>query len=193
MINELCKYQPNGLTANKSQQLEIDAMVSILENLNRTKSPAYSPKMNGYWKLLYSDFNPPAASSGKLGPFVGSVYQDLNSNAKVIKNILNIKFPAIFGGLIAKQSILNKDTWLVFSISLNYIILYVHAHISIIIKIDKCWFQMINALNFKVVIICICRSIEFEKVGNSVFGIKLPTKYFPNGEQIRLCKVSLLV
>ena len=36
------------------------------------------------------------------------------------------------------------------------------------------------------------RQIEFDRVGNSVFGFKLPTKRFEEGKQIRLWKVSCI-
>eukprot|EP01035_Chromulina_nebulosa_P020277 gene20277-26322_t len=67
--------------------------------------------MNGFWKLLYTDYNPPGPSSGKLGPFLGLVYQDLDSTKGVITNILRIAFPPIVGALVAEQSIENKNTW----------------------------------------------------------------------------------
>ncbi len=67
--------------------------------------------MNGFWRLLYSDFNPPATSSGKLGPFVGEVFQDLNSNIGEIRNILRLNFPPIQGGLVARQTIRDPQTW----------------------------------------------------------------------------------
>lgn len=67
--------------------------------------------MNGFWKLLYTDFSPPAESAGKLGPFVADVYQDLDSKKLEIKNILNLKFPAIKGGLVANLTIPKNDVW----------------------------------------------------------------------------------
>lgn len=67
--------------------------------------------MAGFWRLEYSDFDPPAPSSGKLGPFVGEVYQSLEPNEQKITNILNVPFPQIRGKLVASQSVLNKQTW----------------------------------------------------------------------------------
>ncbi len=67
--------------------------------------------MNGFWRLLYTDFDPPATSAGKLGPLTGTVYQDLDGNAGQIINYLKIGFPKIEGGLVARQSVLNPNTW----------------------------------------------------------------------------------
>lgn len=69
--------------------------------------------MNGFWKLLYTDFDPPATSAGKLGPLTGSVYQDLDSKKGRIINYLKIKFPKIEGGLVARQSVKDMNTWYV--------------------------------------------------------------------------------
>lgn len=111
LIEMLKDCQPNGIYATTKQRTEISSAVAKIENFNPTKNPASSNKMNGFWKMLYTDFSPVAASSGKLGPFVGDVYQDLNAERKEIINILNIKFPPIKGALVAKLSIPDKRTW----------------------------------------------------------------------------------
>ena len=97
--------------ATKAMKEEINRLVSDLEKLNPTSNAAYSSKMNGFWRLEYTDFDPPAPSSGKLGPFVGDVYQDLDGKAGIIKNLLKVSFPPITGALIAKQRIKNRNTW----------------------------------------------------------------------------------
>jgi hypothetical protein len=66
--------------------------------------------MDGYWRLLYTD-NPPAPNSGKFGPFIGEVFQELNSEQGKIKNILNLKNPPIVVSLTANQTVKNKNTW----------------------------------------------------------------------------------
>jgi hypothetical protein len=48
---------------------------------------------------------------GKLGPFVGDVYQDLDSSSAIIKNVLDIKSPPIQGALVADQGIYDDQTW----------------------------------------------------------------------------------
>ena len=51
------------------------------------------------------------ASSGKLGPFVGDVFQDLDATQSIIRNVLKIKFPKIDGALFANQRIKDPYTW----------------------------------------------------------------------------------
>jgi hypothetical protein len=105
------KTQPNGIKAKPDQREEVNRLVEQLEKVNPTKNPANSPIMNGFWRMTYTDYAPAAPSSGQLGPFIGDVYQDLDSNAGIIKNILDIKFPPLRGALIAKQRVKDKVTW----------------------------------------------------------------------------------
>lgn len=111
LLLQVSLTKPNGMGASKATKEAISDLVNELEKLNPTSNPAYSSKMNGFWRLEYTDFSPPAPSSGKLGPFVGDVYQDLDGKAGIIKNLLKISFPPIIGGLIAKQRIKNRNTW----------------------------------------------------------------------------------
>jgi hypothetical protein len=103
--------QPNGIGTAASLRQEIDTISRRLEKQNPTSKPAYSDKMNGFWKMDYTDYSPPAASAGKLGPFIGDVYQDLDSKNSKITNLLKIGFPPIKGGLVAKQRIFDANTW----------------------------------------------------------------------------------
>jgi len=105
------KCGKNGVKATKEARIEIAELVKVLEASTPTRKPAYSEKMNGYWRLLYTDFSPAAPSSGQLGPFIGDVFQDLDGRANVIKNILKIGFPKIEGVLVAKQRIKDDVTW----------------------------------------------------------------------------------
>lgn len=93
LANVMKNCGKNGVKASKEQRLEIAELVKTLEASNPTRRPAYSEKMNGYWRLLYTDFSPAAPSSGQLGPFVGDVFQDLDGKNNIIKNILKISFP----------------------------------------------------------------------------------------------------
>ena len=108
---KMFRCRPNGLKASAGDREAITNLVEALEKVNPTKRPAYSPLMNGFWRMLYTDLEPAAASSGKLGPFVGDVFQDLDSTNGIIKNILSIKFPTIKGALVAFQRIKDPDTW----------------------------------------------------------------------------------
>jgi len=103
--------QPNGVYASKEQRETIASITSALEACNPTSKPASSDLMNGYWRLLYTDFAPAAPSSGKLGPFVGKVYQKLDAKNNKIYNILDISLPPIKGQLEAKQSVFDSSTW----------------------------------------------------------------------------------
>ena len=55
--------QPNGLTATVEQQTALKEFVNQIELLNPTLNPAYSPLMNGYWRMLYTDFTPAAGTT----------------------------------------------------------------------------------------------------------------------------------
>jgi len=101
----------NGINVDSVTRKEITSLVEYVESTNPTKSPALSNKMNGYWRMLYTDFDPPAESSGKVGPFTAEVFQDLDSNKKVIKNILKLDFPRIEGFLQANQEVVDYNTW----------------------------------------------------------------------------------
>lgn len=111
LFEQLQICQPNGINVSLDKRELINNIVIDLESKNPTSKPAYSSKMNGFWRMLYTDFSPPSTSAGKLGPFIGDVYQDLDSNNNIIKNILDLSFPPLTGALIAKQSILNDNTW----------------------------------------------------------------------------------
>eukprot|EP00981_Chlorochromonas_danica_P007079 scaffold1551_cov164-Ochromonas_danica.AAC.7 len=67
--------------------------------------------MNGFWRLLYSDFSEKGSSGGKLGPFVGEVYQDLDSKVGRIKNLIRVRSITLKGGLQAKQTVKDANTW----------------------------------------------------------------------------------
>ena len=113
LIDALKKTGKNGLKASDEQRKEIEGLVDVLEAGNPTLNPARATKkMEGNWQMLYTDLAP-APSSGKLGPFTGDVYQELDPSNGIIKNLLNIDLPGlkIRGGLVAKQSILDKETW----------------------------------------------------------------------------------
>lgn len=111
LLDEISIVQPNGLIATQKQRQSITSLVEVLEQTNPTPKPARSTKMSGMWKLLYTDFSPAAPSSGKLGPFVGDVYQDLRPAEGLIKNILKIKYPPIDGCLSASQRVVSDSTW----------------------------------------------------------------------------------
>lgn len=79
LFQQINLAKPNGLKATPEIKQTLNKIVKDVEKMNPTSKPAYSELMNGFWRLQYSDFFPPSTSSGKLGPFVGDVFQDLNS------------------------------------------------------------------------------------------------------------------
>ena len=108
--------QPNGVDCTIEQRDGISSIVYDLEKKNPTSRPAMNDKkMAGYWRLLYTDFKPDAPSNGKLGPFIGKVYQYLDPSNAQIKNILDIHFLGntlrILGALVAKQETSKPNEW----------------------------------------------------------------------------------
>ena len=106
----------NGMKATTSQREKIKNLVLELGRVNPTKKPANSNLLSSsLWKLSYTDFDPPAPSSGRLGPFTGDVYQSLDPRGGQIKNLLKIDgLPLqsfIYGSLVAQQSVISSDTW----------------------------------------------------------------------------------
>ena len=67
-------------------------------------------KINGFWKMKWTNFAPAAPSSGKLGPLIGTVYQDIDLNNGIAKNILKIDTPPLQGCLLADAKIANENT-----------------------------------------------------------------------------------
>ena len=105
---ESCK--PNGLKATSKAREEIRSLVEILEASNPSRNPADSKLMAGFWRLLYTTATT-GGNAGRLGPLTGAVYQDLNPDAGIIKNICRVDFPPIIGCLTAKQSRFDSKTW----------------------------------------------------------------------------------
>ncbi|CAM9457405.1 unnamed protein product [Ectocarpus sp. 13 AM-2016] len=71
------------LCATKSEagrEARIQEVAKELNALNPTKDPARSPLLAGRWRMLYSTV--PGPSSGRLGPFVGDVFQDICPDEK---------------------------------------------------------------------------------------------------------------
>lgn len=105
----------NGIDASIEQRDDINKCVENLKKLNPTKRPAYaSSLLKGKWRLTYTDISI-APSNGKIGPFIGKVYQDLcPATSKItkdgyVKNILDLSL--INGELCAIQSIYDDNTW----------------------------------------------------------------------------------
>lgn len=112
-LDSLIQQSPkNGLDTPKDLEEQILDVCSQLEKQNPTKAPVKNSKMmTGFWRMEWTNFAPAAPSSGKLGPFVGDVFQDvdLSENQKA-RNILRVNFPPICGELTASTDVVNDST-----------------------------------------------------------------------------------
>ena len=115
LLEAISKTGINGNAATSEQRAKIRELVRSLEKLNKVPQPSKSKLLeSSSWVLRYTDFDPPGPSSGRLGLLTGEVYQYLDPQKGLIKNLLKIDLPAaasIYGGLVAQQSIVNQDTW----------------------------------------------------------------------------------
>lgn len=102
----------NGIDTPADLESQILETCQQLESCNPTPKPVTNTdKMNGFWKMSWTNFAPAAPSCGKLGPLVGTVYQDiLLGESGVAKNILKIDLPPIAGELVAAPSVVNDST-----------------------------------------------------------------------------------
>ena len=110
LFDACSKCKENGVVASAELKAEISNLIAVLEASNPTRSPSRSKLMSGFWKLLYTS-SPPSQNTGKIGPFVGDVYQDLTPEVGIIKNICSVKFPPIGGALAANQTIFDAQNW----------------------------------------------------------------------------------
>lgn len=105
----------NGIDTPATLAKEIESVCCELEALTPISKPTQDPNvLTGFWKMRWTNFFPVAPSSGRLGPFVGDVFQDIdligNRHGKA-KNILRIApFPPVVGALIATPSIVDDTT-----------------------------------------------------------------------------------
>jgi hypothetical protein len=122
----------NGIDTPSELEAEILETLRQLEPLNPTPKPVRNTElMNGFWKMRWTNFSPAAPSSGKLGPFVGDVYQDIviPDNAS---NILKVAFPSLAGALKASIGVENDSTVSITFISVaNKLLDYLTPGISI--------------------------------------------------------------
>ena len=105
----------NGIDTPVTLVKEIESVCKELEALTPIPKPTQDPNvLTGFWKMRWTNFFPVAPSSGKLGPFVGDVFQDIDligDRHGKAKNILRIApFPPIVGALIAAPSIVDDTT-----------------------------------------------------------------------------------
>lgn len=110
--NQLIRSEVDPPT--RAQKATIRSIAESLETINNpTPRPALSELPGGMWKCLYT--NAPGPSGGKLGPFVGRVYQDVNMASKQYANILKVgkkgTEPWLTARLVATWEVKDEDTW----------------------------------------------------------------------------------
>lgn len=103
-LRSLTKGTDNGLKASDELRESIQSVCTQIEKFNKVKDLASSPVINGKWDLWYTTNG--GGSSGKLGPFVGSVEQDMFMDKKEYINY--VRLPAIEGALTAEWEVINK-------------------------------------------------------------------------------------
>jgi PAP_fibrillin len=108
---DIQKAPKNGINTPKVLELEILRVCEALRSSNPTPNPALNKQMmNGFWKMLWTNFSPASPSTGKLGPFIGTVYQDIDLDDSVARNIVKIDIPPIAGELVADVKVANSNT-----------------------------------------------------------------------------------
>lgn len=112
-LDSLIQQSPkNGLDTPEDISEQILDVCRQLEQQNPTRAPVKNSKMmTGFWRMEWTNFAPAAPSSGKLGPFVGDVYQDVDlSENQIARNILRVNFPPICGELAASTNAIDDST-----------------------------------------------------------------------------------
>lgn len=110
-IKSISKGNQNGIKCNPSQRQKVNEYVAKLEANNPTKDITSSTILNGKWKLVYTTNE--GSSAGKIGPFVGDVYQMIDLNKKFYSNKVSL-FNDIFTGVLGATWITkSKALWTV--------------------------------------------------------------------------------
>lgn len=107
------KAPKNGIDTPADIALKIHEICQQLEAMTPHPTPTRSTNLlNGFWRMLWTDYSPAGPSSGKLGPFVGDVYQDLDLQTdSIARNIFRLDSPIpIVGELTATPSIHDDKT-----------------------------------------------------------------------------------
>jgi hypothetical protein len=102
----------NGIDTPTDLEQDILQVCEALEGCNPTKAPARNTlMMNGFWNMRWTNFSPANnPSSGKLGPLVGDVFQDIDLSNGFARNILRVTFPPIVGELFADPAVVVNDS-----------------------------------------------------------------------------------
>ena len=107
----------NGIDTPPSLDEKIQETCQQLQALSPNPRPCEEnvELLDGFWYMLWTNYAPAGPSSGKLGPFVGNVYQELRmlstaSDSSIARNIFRLGFPPIMGELQASPRIHDERT-----------------------------------------------------------------------------------
>mmetsp|Transcript_19688 Transcript_19688/g.63287 ORF Transcript_19688/g.63287 Transcript_19688/m.63287 type:complete len:199 (+) Transcript_19688:1071-1667(+) len=113
-ILELSRETANGLRAEPWRVSAIAEKASLLSS--PVPSMATSELVSGRWRLAFTTTTGPSA--GKLGPFVGDVYQAIDARSASYVN--ELKFPFFDAKLTARFQIRGENEWQVIFDTLTF-------------------------------------------------------------------------
>lgn len=108
-IINLARGTANGLEASAETKSEIITAAAQLEATTRWSRLARSRLLDGRWQLLFTTTQ--GNSAGKLGPFVGDVFQDIDTSRGVYVN--TVALPLVEGRLGATWDVTGPSEWTV--------------------------------------------------------------------------------
>lgn len=108
-IRSLARYTKNGVTADDEKRAEIALLIASLEESNPINKLTTSDLIDGDWTLLYTTND--GSSAGKLGPFVGNVFQEVSLSEKSYDNV--VKLGPLQGRLSATWDVESSTLWTV--------------------------------------------------------------------------------
>ena len=108
-IFRLAEGTSNGTSASEDTKAAFLDAVSKLEKLNPEPEIATSEGMTGNWKLLYTTNT--GNSAGKLGPFVGDVFQNVVYSSGKYENIVRLGPGIVEACLGADWDVLGPCKW----------------------------------------------------------------------------------
>lgn len=106
-LRSLTRGTKNGVEASATLRTEIAGLVTQLERTNKVKKLTSSPLIGGNWKLLFTTND--GSSAGKIGPFVGDVFQEVDLDKRSYNNLVNLG--PLTGRLTATWDNLSDQLW----------------------------------------------------------------------------------
>lgn len=108
-IFKAAKGTNNGITASAEKREEIDACIAKIVKQNKVSNISKSPLCDGSWKLLYTTNE--GSSAGKLGPFIGTVTQEITFADQFYINNVVLFGGAVKASLDATWDVVGKNLW----------------------------------------------------------------------------------